>query len=263
MAEFTAKDVKALRDATGAGMMDAKKALTEADGDMEQAVQLLRERGLAKAADRSERENNEGAISLASNGAAAAIVQLRTETDFTAKSDGFVTMADDIARLSLAQPAGAVTATDEIAKRIDDVRLTTKENVNLSRGMRLDGGSFGSYLHHDGKRAALVQIDGSADAETLKGICQHIVFHDPKGISQADIPAETLDKIRADAIKEAQASGKPEQIAQKIAEGKVRKFLEENTLLNQKYVLDETKPVKDILPKGAAIRGFIRYTLGA
>ena len=100
MAEFTAKDVKALRDATGAGMMDAKKALTEADGDMEAAVQLLRERGLAKAADRSDRENNEGAIALAVDGNAAAIVQLRTETDFTAKSDGVAALVNELARFA-------------------------------------------------------------------------------------------------------------------------------------------------------------------
>src|SRR5215203_819462 len=108
MADFTAKDVKALRDATGAGMMDAKKALTEADGDMEAAVQLLRERGLAKAADRSDRENNEGAISLASNGTAAAIVQLRTETDFTAKSDAVSSFVKQLAEAVLAGGVGAV-----------------------------------------------------------------------------------------------------------------------------------------------------------
>jgi len=260
---FSAKDVMALRQKTGMGMMDCKKALAETGGDMKAAEQWLRDHAKGKMEARTERATGEGRIAIAIEGARAAIVEVLTETDFTAKSDGFVSMADDVARLALTQDAGEVIATDDIAKRIDDVRLTTKENTNLSRGVRLDGGTFGCYVHFDGKRAALVQIDGSADAETLKGICQHIVFHDPKGISQADIPAEALDKVRTDAIKDAQASGKPEQIAQKIAEGKVRKFLEENTLLNQKYVLDEARPVKDVLPKGATIRGFIRYTLGA
>src|SRR5215203_6462024 len=137
MADFTAKDVKALRDATGAGMMDAKKALTEADGDFEAAVQLLRERGLAKAADRSERENNEGAIALATDGTNAAIVQLRTETDFTAKSDGVAALVQQLADLVLAKGVGAIA---ERQDAIDDLKLTTKENLALGTVVRIDAG---------------------------------------------------------------------------------------------------------------------------
>ena len=109
----------------------------------------------------------------------------------------------------------------------------------------------------------LLQLDGEADADTLKGICQHIVALDPQGISEADIPADTIEEIRSEAIKGAQESGKNEEIAQKIADGKVRKYLEENTLLAQKYVIDDSKTVKDILPEGVTITKYIRYTLGA
>jgi elongation factor Ts len=151
-----------------------------------------------------------------------------------------------------------------MSKRIDEVRITTGENVNFARAMKFEGGSFGSYIHHDGKSGVLLQIEGgSADEETLKGICQHIVFHAPIGISEADVDEAQLNQIRMDALKEAQDSGKPDEIAKKIAEGKVRKYLEENTLLHQKYVLDEQKQVKDVLPSGVTIKAFARFVVGS
>lgn len=260
---FTAKDVMALRQKTGMGMMDCKKALTENGGDATAAEAWLRERVQGKMAERTERATGEGRIGVAVDGSKASIVEVQTETDFTAKNEGFVSMVDDVATLALGQPAGDVASNDEIAKRIDDIRLTTRENVNLSRGIRLDGGSFGHYIHHDGRRGVLLQIEGEADLELARGICQHIVFHDPKGISEADVDPAVIQEVRAEAIQEAKDTGKPEEIAQKIAEGRVRKYLEENTLLNQKYVLDETKQIKDLLPGGATIKTFIRYTLGA
>ena len=149
---------------------------------------------------------------------------------------------------------GDVSVTDEITKRIDDLRITTGENVNFARGQRIEGGTLGKYVHHDGKRACLLQVEGDAPDDLLKGICQHIVFHDPAGVSEDDIPAATLDQIRTDAIQEAKDSGKNDEIAGKIAEGKVRKYLEERTLLHQKYVLDETKTVKSMLPGGVTVK---------
>jgi elongation factor Ts len=252
----------ALREETGMGMMECKKALTETDGDIAKAKELLRERAHGKMEKRTERTTGEGRIGIAIDGSQAAIVEIRTESDFTAKSDGFVKMADDVAQLALAQPAGDLSCTDDMAKRIDDQRFTTKENMSFSRGLKLEGGAFGKYVHHDGKRGVLLQIDGTADEFLLKGLCQHICFHDPLGISEDDIPADDLEHVRAEAIAEAQASGKPEEIAQKIAEGKVRKYLEEKTLLKQKYVLDETTTVEKMLPGDVAIKRFIRYTLG-
>ena len=260
---FTAKDVMALRQKTGMGMMDCKKALTECNGDMAAAEQWLREHTKGKMESRTERAAGEGRIHVAIDGSNAVIIEVLTETDFTAKNDNFVAKAADVAKMCLAQGAGDVSATDEIKTRIDDVRLTTRENMSLSRGVKLEGGCFGSYIHHDGKRGVLLQLKGEADADILKGICQHIVAMDPQGISEADLPAETIEEIRAEAIKEAQEKGKNEEIAQKIADGKVRKYLEENTLLAQKYIVDDTKAVKDILPADTTIKTFIRYTLGA
>jgi elongation factor Ts len=260
---FSAKDVMTLRQKTGLGMMDCKQALTENNGDMKAAEEWLRAKRKGKMDTRTERTTGEGRIGIAIDGSNAAIIEIRTETDFTARNDEFVKMTDDAVQEALKLPAGPIAEpTPTMTKRIDDLRITTGENVNFARGVKLEGGTFGSYVHHDGKRGVLIQIDGNADEDTLKGICQHIVFHAPIGISEADVDEAQLNQIRMEALKEAQESGKPDEIAQKIAEGKVRKYLEDNTLLHQKYVLDESKQVKDVLPAGTTIKAFVRYTLG-
>lgn len=260
---FSAKDVMALRQKTGMGMMECKAALAENSGDVKKAEAWLRERAKGKMDERTERATGEGRLAIAVDGSKAAIVEILTETDFTAKNEAFVKMADDVAQMALKLPAGDITANDDMIKRIDDVRLTTRENVRFSRGVRLDGGTFGAYVHHDGKRACLLQIEGDAPDDVLKGICQHIVFSDPKGIDESDISQDEIKRIRQEAIDEAKKAGKNEDIAAKMSEGKVRKYLEENTLVNQKYVKDETQTVKQILPAGAKIKKFVRYTLGA
>lgn len=260
---FTAKDVMALRQKTDLGMMDCKKALAENNGDLAAAEEWLRAQRKGKMDSRTERTTGEGRIGVKIDGSKAVMVEVRTETDFTARNDAFVEMVDDVTTEAWAQPAGDVTASDAMTKRIDDLRITTGENVNFARGVKLEGGTYGAYVHHDGKRAALIEVSGGADEDTLKGLCQHIVFHDPLGISEDDVPADKLESIRREAIDEAKASGKNDEIAQKIAEGKVRKHLEENTLLHQKYVLDESKTVKEVLPSGVTITRFVRYTLGS
>lgn len=260
---FSAKDVMALRQKTGMGMMECKAALAENGGDVKKAEAWLRERAKGKMDERTERTTGEGRLAIAINGAKASIVEILTETDFTAKNDDFVKMANDVANLALKESAGDVKASADMTKRIDDVRFTTKENVRFSRGVRLDGGTFGSYVHHDGKRACLLQVDGATPDDVLKGICQHIVYSDPKGIDENDISQDEIKRIRDEAIDEAKKSGKNDEIAAKMSEGKVRKYLEENTLINQKYVKDETQTVKQILPTGVKIKKFVRYTLGA
>jgi elongation factor Ts len=262
---FTAKDVMTLRQKTGLGMMDCKQALAASNGDMEAAEQWLRVKLKGKMDKRTERAAGEGRIGIAVAGDGAAIIELRTETDFTSRNESFVNLVDDVAKAALSLPAGAVEPTESMKKGIDDVRMTTGENLSFARGERLQGGRFGRYVHHDGKRAALIQIEGEADEALLTGICQHIVAHvpPPVGISGDDVASETIDRIRADAVAEAQESGKPAEIAQKMAEGRVRKFLEENTLLNQKFVRDDSKTIKDLLPAGVTVKRFIRYTVGA
>jgi elongation factor Ts len=264
---FTAKDVMALRQKTGLGMMDCKKALTECNGDVAAAEEWLRQRLKGKMDERTERVTAHGCIAVAVDGPKAAIVEVRTESDFTASNDEFKSMAQDLARMSLDCPAGAIEPNQAVNERIDEVRIKTKENINFARGEKLEGGSFGSYVHFDGKRAAVIQYEGSLDDKTAKGICQHIVAHVPTpiGIDADDIPAETTDKIREEALAEAQEQKKPPEIAQKIAEGKVRKYLQEKTLLNQEYVVDtEGKtPVKKVLGEGVTLKRFVRYTVGA
>jgi elongation factor Ts len=264
---FTAKDVMALRQKTGLGMMACKKALAATSGDMAAAEEWLRQQLKGKMDARTERPAAEGRIAVAIEGDRAAIIEVRTETDFTARNEQFQALATDLAGMALAGAAGSVQADEAMAARVDDVRISTGENISFARGEKLEGGCFGSYVHHDGKRAALIQIEGSAEEELLRGLCQHIVAHvpPPAGVTEQDVPADTMDRVRREAEEEAAGTGKPPEIARKIAEGKVRKYLEQNTLLNQMYVKDPAgkTPVKKVLPPGVTVKRFIRYTVGA
>lgn len=178
---FTAKDVKALRDATGAGMMDAKKALEAADGDMEAATQALREKGLAKAAARSDRDNDEGTVAIAAEGNAAAIVQIKTETDFSAKNDAVTSLAQTIADAVL---AGGVGAVDAHTAAIDDLKVTIKENIELGAVELVtaaDGNILDTYLHRqDGRGVNAVAVEGSGvSQDALHQVALHIALRSP------------------------------------------------------------------------------------
>lgn len=266
MATITAKDVMALRKATGLGMMEAKKALEETGGDMQAATDLLRQKGLAKMEGRTDRESAEGkvAVALSDNGGKGAIIEVNTETDFTAKNDAFVAMANDLATLALEQPAGEATNTDAMQSRIDDIRVTTKENAQWARGAVLEGGTIGSYVHHDGKTAVLIQVEGDAEPGLLKQLCMHIaaVVPSPLGVTEDEIPADVVAKEREIAKAQAMESGKPENIAEKMVEGKIRKYLDSVVLLRQPFVVDDKQQIKDILPAGASIKAFVRYQIG-
>jgi elongation factor Ts len=255
MPEITAKDVKALRDATGAGMMDAKKALTEAGGDFEKGVQLLRERGLAKAADRADRENNEGAIALAVDGNSAAIVQLRTETDFTAKSDGVSKLVRELAQLVLASGTDAVT---QQAGAIDDLKLSTKENIALGTVARIEaapGNQLDTYLHvQDGRGINAVIVEGNdVDQETLHEIALHIAFAKPVALSRDEVPAEAAERERAALLEITKAEGKPEAAWDKIVEGRIGAWYKDRVLLEQ-GVFGEKETVAQKIGKGSIVR---------
>jgi elongation factor Ts len=263
MADFTAKDVKALRDATGAGMMDAKKMLTEADGDFDRAVQLLRERGLAKAADRSERENNEGAIALATDGTNAAIVQLRTETDFTAKSEGVSSLVQSLADLVLAEGVGAIA---DRQSAIDDLKLTTKENLALGTVVRIEaapGNTIDTYLHQqDGRGINAVIVEGhDVDPEVLHEIALHIAFAKPSGLSRDEVPADEAERERAALLEITKAEGKPEAAWDKIVEGRLTAWYKERVLLEQ-GVFGEKETVQQKIGKGTIVR-FAQAYIGA
>ncbi len=262
---ITASDVKILRDRTGLGMGDCKQALVEANGDLVLAEKNVREKLKGKMAARSDRAAGEGCLAVAFGGGKAVAVELRSETDFTARNDAFRAMAKAVAQASLAQSAGDVTATKEINDLVDEIKITTGENVSFARGIVMAGGNFSHYLHHDSKLAVLMQYEGELDEESAKGICQHIAAYvpTPMAVDQTGICPTLIAEKKAEAIAEAAASGKPANIAEKMAEGKMRKFFEEVTLLGQPYVHDEKKQVRELIPKGTTIKAFARMRLGS
>ena len=265
---ITAADVKRLRQATGLGMMDCKKALNETNGDFEAAAELIRTKYKVKMAGRTDRENAEGkiAIAIADGAAKGAIVEVNTETDFTAKNDAYGEMTQKVADLALAGDLGEVAKTDDMEAAIEEVRLTTRENCQFGRGQVLggDGITVGSYLHHTGKVGVLVALEGEASENLLKDLCMHIsaIVPEPLGITEDDIPADIVEKEKAIAKQEAIDSGKPEEIAEKMVNGKIRKYYDSVALLRQPFVKDDKKQIKDILGDGVTIKSFVKYAMG-
>jgi elongation factor Ts len=268
MPEISAKAVMNLRNKTGLPMMDCKQALAETNGDEGAAEEWLRKKLKGKMDTRTERAAGEGRIEVAITDRGAAIVELRAETDFTAKNERFLGAAKKIAEAAVAaggngriEPSAAMTAV------IDDIRVTTGENASISRIARADGGSgtvFGSYIHHDGKTGVLVVAEGAIKPETLREIGMHIVASPkrPLGVSADDLPKAAVEKERKFRIEQAMESGKPKEIAEKMVEGGMRKFYEEVALLEQPFVKDETRKVKDVVGAGGKIRTFYRWAVG-
>ncbi len=266
--ELNAKDVMKLRDKTGLPMMACKSALIEAKGDFEKAEDLLRKQLKGKMDTKTDRAAGEGRIAIAKSREAAAIVEVRCETDFTAKNPKFGDAVQKIAELALEAHAGEVAATPAMKALVDDLRISTGENASLVRAHKLvqdpGSGAFGSYVHHDFKTGVLVQAEGSINDETLRDICMHITAANPRAVAIAikDIPADIADKERRFRIEQAMESGKPKEIAEKMVEGGMRKFFEERALLEQPFVRDESKKVKDIVGGKATVMAFFRWQVG-
>ena len=259
---ISAKDVKALRDATGAGMMDAKNALVECDGDAEAATQLLREKGLAKAAARSGRDNAEGTIALASHDSAAAIVQIKTETDFSAKSEAVTSLASAIADRVLAD---GPEAAHDYTEAIEDLRVTIKENIELGAVERIEaapGNIVDAYLHtQDGRGVNAVAVEGSGvSRDDLHQVALHVAFAKPTYLSTDEVPAGEADRERASLLEVTKAEGKPEQAWDKIVEGRMRGWYAERVLLEQGLHGDKTA-VKSSLGGGSVAR-FVQVVIG-
>jgi elongation factor Ts len=260
---ITAKDVKALRDATGAGMMDAKKALTECDGDMEAATQMLREKGLAKAAARSDRENDEGTIALVVSGNTAAFVQIKTETDFSAKNEAVTGLANSIAEAVLVDGMSAVEAH---ASALEDLQVTIKENIALGSVERIEaaeGNILDTYLHRQdgrGVNAVIVEAVGVGQDE-LHQVALHIAFAKPTYLSSDEVPADEIEKERNSLLEITKAEGKPEQAWEKIVDGRLRGWFGERVLLEQGLNGDKTA-VKDSLG-GGSISRFVQVVIGS
>jgi elongation factor Ts len=270
VAEISASDVMKLRNQTGLSMMECKRAMVEVGGDLQKAEDLLRKTMKGKMDTKTDRAAGEGRVSVAvsPNGDAASIVEVRAETDFTAKNEKFIATVDRIAHVALVAHPGEVAVTPDMTRLIDELRISTGENISYSRGHKVSGAqgktAFGSYVHHDGKTGVLLVAEGDINDQTLKQICMHIVaaVPTPKGVNAQDVPADIVERERNFRIEQAMESGKPKEIAEKMVEGGMRKFYEEVALVEQPFVIDPTKKVKDVVGPKASIIAFYRYRVG-
>jgi elongation factor Ts len=256
MSAISAQEVKRLRDATGAGFMDAKRALTENEGNFEASSDWLRQKGLASSGKRAGRQNAEGAIALVRSGDAAALVELKSETDFVAKSPDFVDMANQLAQL-VADKGEDVLA--ERADAIDDLKVTLKENIELGRVVRIEaaaGNVLDTYLHMQnerGKNGVLVELSGGSQ-ELAHDVAVHIAFARPQYLSRHDVPDAEVEPERKLIEAQAREQGKPEQAMAKIIEGRLTGWFKERCLLEQAFVKDEKQTVQKVLGDATVAR---------
>jgi elongation factor Ts len=261
---FTAKDVQALRQSTGAGMMDSKKALEANDGDMEAAKQWLREKGLSAAAKREDRESTQGIVALVVDGNVGAIVKITSETDFVASSEHFKNEAQTLVTLVAAKGEDAVA---DRTKELEDLRILLKEKIELAQVVRFEaapGNVIDSYIHVQGGRGVngvLVELEGGS-AELAHDIAVHIAFAKPTYLSRDDIPEEEIAKERATLETITRNEGKPEQAIAKIVEGRIGGFFKDVALLDQPYAKDDKQSISQLLG-GAKIVRFSQVQIGA
>ena len=289
MTEITAAQVKELRQETGVGMMDCKKALLETGGELDDAVDWLRKNGLAAAARKVGRVAADGLIGLAVEGRAGAIVEVNAETDFVARNEVFQEFVKTVAALALESGAGTPEDLRGVAypdsgrtagEQLTHLITTLGENMILRRVRlcRADSGVLASYVHNTlapglGRIGVLVAVDTSADGEKLETLAKQLAMHvaaaNPQAVSSADLDAAALERERSILGEQARASGKPDDIVEKIIEGRLRKFYEEVILLSQTFVIDGETKIEQVLKNAAgdlgvpvSISGFVRYELG-
>ncbi|MBT3909772.1 MAG: elongation factor Ts [Rhodospirillaceae bacterium] len=288
MAEITAALVKELREKTGAGMMDCKKALTETDGDLEGAVDWLRTKGLAAAAKKAGRAASEGLVGVAVDGANGAIVEINAETDFVARNDTFQGFVGSVANIALeagsdlnALNSAAMPDSDRnVGEELTHLISTIGENMTMRRAATISvtKGALASYVHSAispglGKIGVLVGLESDADADKLsevgKQIAMHIAAAKPLSVSQDDLDPEELDREKSILAEQARDSGKPENIIEKMVEGRLRKYYEEVCLLDQVFVIDGETKISDVLAKAGndlgapvSVSGFALFVLG-
>ncbi len=263
MASFSAKDVQSLRQRTGVGMLDAKRALEENDGDMDRAVTWLRTEGLASQAKRADREASEGAVAVGRSEGAASIVQLRSETDFVAKSDEFVALVGSMADRVAAEGEGA---TDQFADQLERLKVTLKENISIGRVVRIEappGGVVDSYLHLQagrGVNAVVVAIEGGNE-DLAHDVAAHIAFARPTYISRDDVPEEEVAAERETVEKIARNEGKPDAALSKIVEGRLGGWYKERVLLDQSFIKNEKQTIDNLLGP-ARVTQFAQVVVG-
>jgi elongation factor Ts len=282
MAQITASMVKELRERTGAGMMDCKKALGENDGDVEASVDWLRKKGLAAAAKKAGRAASEGLVGIVVDGTAGALIEVNAETDFVSRNETFQEYVRTAAQIALendgdleAVKAAPFPGTDRtVAEQLTHMIATIGENMSLRRAvaLKVEKGVLGSYLHNSvadglGKIGVLVALasetDGADLATTAKQVAMHVAASNPQSISRDDLDPEALEREKSVLADQARASGKPENIIEKMVEGRLRKYYEEVCLVDQTFVIDgESQVGKVVEDAGAKVSGFVRYALG-
>ncbi|WP_233115409.1 translation elongation factor Ts [Aggregatibacter actinomycetemcomitans] len=262
MAEITASLVKELRERTGAGMMECKKALVEANGDIELAIDNMRKSGQAKAAKKAGRVAAEGVIIARVQNSFGVVVELNCETDFVAKDAGFLGLANEVADYAVAHKG---TSIEQLQAEFEEKRaaLVAKigENMTIRRVAYIEGDVVGSYLH--GAKIGVLVAGKGADDELLKHIAMHIAASRPDYVNPSDVPADVVEHERNIQVDIAMQSGKPREIAEKMVEGRMKKFTGEVSLTGQPFVMDPSKSVGDLLKeKGAEVSNFIRLEVG-
>ncbi|HHQ1528970.1 TPA: translation elongation factor Ts [Staphylococcus aureus] len=273
MATISAKLVKELREKTGAGMMDCKKALTETDGDIDKAIDYLREKGIAKAAKKADRIAAEGLVHVETKGNDAVIVEINSETDFVARNEGFQELVKEIANQVLDTKAETVEALMEttlpngksVDERIKEAISTIGEKLSVRRfaiRTKTDNDAFGAYLHMGGRIGVLTVVEGSTDEEAARDVAMHIAAINPKYVSSEQV-SEEINHEREVLKQQALNEGKPENIVEKMVEGRLRKYLQEICAVDQDFVKNPDVTVEAFLKtKGGKLVDFVRYEVG-
>ena len=270
MASNVIELIKVLRDRTGAGMMDCKKALMETDCDVEKAVEWLREKGIAKVAKKASRIAAEGLTHVVVNGNEALILEINSETDFVSKSDAFKNLVVEVANVVLASKPADIEAAKALTQDIfTNATIKIGEKLDFRRFelvTKSDDQTFGSYIHMGGKISVLV-VENGANAEVAKGLAMQIAANNPQYITTSDIPAEAIEKEKAVQMEAAKndekLKDKPEQALVKIIEGKVNKIFAESVLVKQDYLLDSSQKVEQVLTSNKiSVAKFVRYQVG-
>nr|WP_159315110.1 translation elongation factor Ts [Mammaliicoccus sciuri] len=271
---ISAKLVKELREKTGAGMMDCKKALTETDGDIDKAVDYLREKGIAKAAKKADRIAAEGTTFVASKANDAVILELNSETDFVARNEGFQNlvkeMADHILDVKPADVdelnASKLASGQTVEEKMNEAISTIGEKLTLRRftlKTKTDNDSFGEYLHMGGRIGVLTVVEGSTNEEAAKDVAMHIAALNPKFVSRDQVSEEELAHEKEILKQQALNEGKPENIVEKMVEGRMRKYLEEICAVDQAFVKNPDQTVAEFLKTdGGVLVDFVRYEVG-
>ncbi|HCY6904391.1 TPA: elongation factor Ts [Staphylococcus aureus] len=274
MATISAKLVKELREKTGAGMMDCKKALTETDGDIDKAIDYLREKGIAKAAKKADRIAAEGLVHVETKGNDAVIVETNSETDFVARNEGFQELVKEIANQVLDTKAETVEALMEttlpngksVDERIKEAISTIGEKLSVRRfaiRTKTDNDAFGAYLHMGGRIGVLTVVEGSTDEEAARDVAMHIAAINPKYVSSEQVSEEEINHEREVLKQQALNEGKPENIVEKMVEGRLRKYLQEICAVDQDFVKNPDVTVEAFLKtKGGKLVDFVRYEVG-